>query len=151
MPRGALAVNSLKSVIRLHKWQLDEKRRALSELQNLADRLRGELDRLKEDVQREQETARGNEEVAFGYAAFARAALERGRRLTESIVQVEAQIAVATDAMAEAYQDLKRFELAEEERIKREREKLKQKENAMLDETALVGFRRRQQEENAGT
>ena len=144
-------MSSLKTIIRLHKWQLDEKRRALADLQNLHDRLSMELARLREELRREQETARTDQAVAFGYAAFARAARDRDHRLQESIAQVERQIAAATEEMSEAFQELKRFELAEEERLKREREKIRRKEDAMLDETALVGFRRRQaQEESAG-
>ncbi|PWC38648.1 flagellar export protein FliJ [Azospirillum sp. TSO22-1] len=144
-------MSSLKTVIRLHKWQLDEKRRALAELQNLHDRLVAEMHRLQQEMLYEQQVARADPMAAFGYAAFAKAALERGRRLQDSIAQVEQQIAVATEEMAEAFQELKRFELAEEERLKREREKIRRKEEAMLDETALVGFRRRQEQENAGT
>lgn len=141
-------MSSLKTIIRLQKWKLDEKRRALAELQNLADRLQAEIDRLKEEIAAERETARGNVEYSFTYSNYIQAAMERGKRLTQSMGQVEAQIAVATDEMAEAFQELKRYELAEEERLKREKEKLKRKEANMLDETALVGFRRRQQEES---
>jgi len=140
---------SLKTIIRLQKLQLDEKRRILAELQNLGDRLKAEIERLKEEIAHEQATAREDFAVSFTYANFAQAALERGRRLGESLAQVEAQISVATDQMAEAFQELKRFELAEEERLKREREKQKRKDAIMLDETALVGFRRRQAEEEA--
>ena len=144
-------MSNLKTVIRLHKWQLDEKRRALSELQNLRDRLVDELMRLREMVRHEQETARNDPAVAFGYPAFAAAARDRDLRLQQSIAQVDRQIEAATEEMAEAFQELKRFELAEEERLKREREKIRRKEDAMLDETALVGFRRRQEQESAGT
>ncbi len=138
---------SLKTIIRLQKLQLDEKRRVLAELQNLGDRLRAEIERLKEEIAQEQATARENFAVSFTYANFAQAALERGRKLGESLAQVEVQISVATDQMAESYQELKRYELAEEERLKREKQKLKRKEAEMLDETALIGFRRRQAEE----
>lgn len=144
-------MSSLKTVIRLHKWQLDEKRRALAELQSLHERLCIELVRLREMVRQEQETARNDPSVAFGYAAFAQAARERDQRLQQSIAQVERQIEAATEEMSEAFQELKRFELAEEERMKREREKIRRKEEALLDETALVGFRRRQEQESAGT
>ncbi|MBK4717349.1 flagellar FliJ family protein [Azospirillum sp. YIM DDC1] len=142
-------MSSLKTIIRLQKWKLDEKRRALAELQSLADRLQAEIERLKEEIAAERDTARGNVEYAFTYSNYIQAAMERGKRLTQSMGQVEAQIAVATDEMAEAFQELKRYELAEEERLKREKEKLKRKEANMLDETALVGFRRRQQEESS--
>ena len=142
-------MSSLKNLIRLQKQQLDEKRRNLAELQNLSDRLKAELERLKEEVAAEQAAARDNPEFAFSYTNFAKAAMERGKRLTLSMGQVDIQIAVATDQMAEAFQELKRYELAEEERLKRENEKLKRKQAEMLDETALVGFRRRQAEESA--
>ncbi|RJF79474.1 hypothetical protein D3877_22150 [Azospirillum cavernae] len=140
---------SLKTIIRLQKLQLDEKRRTLAELQNLGDRLKAEIEKLKEEIAHEQATARDDFAVSFTYANFAQAAMERGRKLGESLLQVEVQISMATDQMAEAYQELKRFELAEEERLKRERDKQKRKEAIMLDETALVGFRRRQAEEEA--
>ncbi|MGQ9368848.1 flagellar FliJ family protein [Azospirillum sp. A39] len=143
-------MNSLKTVIRLHKWQLDEKRRALADLQNLGDRLRSEAEKLEQEILHEQETALANGEVAFGYANFARAARDRRHRLADSIREVERQITVATEAMAEAFQELKRYELAEEERLRREKEKLKRREAALLDETALIGFRRRQQESGTG-
>lgn len=139
-------MSSLKTLIRLQKWQLDEKRRALAELQTLADRLKAEIDRVKAEVKAEQDTARSNPEYAFSYSNFAQAALERGRKLALSMAQVDAQVIIATDEMAGAFQELKRIELAEEERVRREKEKLKRKEAAMLDETALVGFRRRQLE-----
>lgn len=90
-------MSSLKTIIRLQKWKLDEKRRALAELQNLADRLQAEIERLKEEIAAERDTARGNVEYAFTYSNYIQAAMERGKRLTQSMGQVEAQIAVATD------------------------------------------------------
>lgn len=140
---------SLKTIIRLQKLQLDEKRRVLAELHTLADRLRNEIEKVKQEIANEQETVRDDFSVSFTYSNFAQAAMERGRRLGQSLAQVEAQIEIATDEMAEAFQELKRYELAEEERQKRERDKQKRKDAAMLDETALVGFRRRQTEEEA--
>lgn len=143
-------MSSFKTLIRVQKWQLDEKRRALTELQNLEERLRNEAVRLGDELRAEQETARNDFNAAFTYAGFARSAIERRKRIDDSIRQVQEQIAAATDQVAEAYQDLKRYELAEEERLKREREKLKHKEELMMDETALVGFRRRQEQDGIG-
>lgn len=143
-------MSSFKTLIRVQKWQLDEKRRALTELQTLEDRLRGEIDRLAEEMRAEQDTARNDFNASFTYAAFARGAMERRRRIDDSIRQVQEQIVAAAEQVAEAYQDLKRYELAEEERLKREREKEKHKEELMMDETALIGFRRRQEQDGTG-
>jgi flagellar export protein FliJ len=109
--------------------------------------LHAEAAQLEAEVKAEQETARTDFEVSFGYARFARAALARRARLAQSITQVQTQIATATDALAEAFQEVKRYELAQEERERRDNEKLRHKENEMLDETASIGFRRRQRDE----
>ncbi len=143
-------MSSFKTLIRVQKWQLDEKRRALTELQNLEDRLRNEAERLGEELRAEQETARNDFNASFTYAGFARSTIERRKRIDDSIRQVQEQIVAATEQVAEAYQDLKRYELAEEERLKREREKQKHKEELMMDETALIGFRRRQEQDGTG-
>lgn len=141
-------MNSLKTVIRLHKWQLDEKRRALVELQNLRDHLQMEIHRLEEEVGREAALASQDFEAARAFPNYAKMARTRHDKLDQSVAKVDEQIAAANEEVAEAYRELKKFELAEEEREKREALKLRRKQEAVLDETASIRFRRRQEEEN---
>ena len=75
---------------------MDEKRRALAELQALADKLMKDGERLEREIAAEQEIARNSPEAAFGYGGFAKQAIERRHRLAESVAQVEHQIAQAT-------------------------------------------------------
>ena len=138
--------SGLHTLIRLHKWRLDEKRRALAELQALADKLAQDTARLEREITAEQEIARTSPEAAFGYGNFAKQAIERRRRLAQSVAQVEQQIAEATEEMAEAFQELKRYELAQEGRDRRDEAKRKVRENAALDEIALSGFMRRREQ-----
>ena len=137
--------SGLHTLIRLHKWRLDEKRRALAELQALADKLAQDTARLEREILAEQEIARTSPEASFGYGNFAKQAIERRRRLAQSVAQVEHQIAEATEEMAEAFQELKRYELAQEGRDRRDEAKRKTRENAALDEVALSGFTRRRE------
>ena len=137
--------SGLHTLIRLHKWRLDEKRRALAELQALADKLAQDTARLEREITAEQEIARTSPEASFGYGNFAKQAIERRRRLAQSVAQVEQQIAQATEEMAEAFQELKRYELAQEGRDRRDEAKRKTRENAALDEVALSGFMRRRE------
>lgn len=141
-------MNSLKTIIRLHKWQLDEKRRELVELQNLREHLLNQIDRLEQEIAAERTTASADFEASFTFPNYIKMAKERRHKLDRSVAQVDEQITAATEAVAEAYQELKKYELAEEERVKREALKLKRKQDAILDETASIGFRRRQQEES---
>ena len=42
-------MSSLDTLIKLHRWQLDEQRRKVVEFENLAERLRAELQRTSRD------------------------------------------------------------------------------------------------------
>ena len=141
-------MSDLHALIRLHKWKLDEKRRALAELRALADRLDDERSRLDDEIAREQDVVRSSAEIGFSYAGFARAAIERRRRLEQSSEQVSRQIATATEAVREAFQELKRFELAQEGRDQRERLRVHRKARVELDEIAVTAFVRRQRDAN---
>lgn len=137
----------LKSLIRYHKWRLDEKRRALADLHSLTDRLAEQLVALEAEVKAEHDAARQSPETAVTLAAYINQANFRKRTLTESIAQVKRQIEVATDEMQEVFQEVKRYELAQDERTRREKEKIRRRETTMLDEIAATGFHRRQRED----
>ncbi|MDR3515626.1 MAG: flagellar FliJ family protein [Azospirillaceae bacterium] len=136
-------MSELHTLIRVNKFKLDEKRRALAELQALADRLAQEAQRLEAEIIAEKQIARSNTEFAVSYPAYARMAITRGKRLQDSVLQVKKQIEAATEEIAEAFQELKRYELAQEARDRREQERLRRIENTMFDEVALSGFTRR--------
>lgn len=136
----------LKALIRYHKWRLDEKRRALAELHSLADKLREQLAALEDEIKAEQETARQSTEAALTFANYITQANFRKKTLAESIAQVDRQIEVATDEMRDVFQEVKRYEIAQEERTRREKEKIRRREAAMFDEVAATGFQRRQKE-----
>ncbi len=141
-------MTDLRPLIRYHKWRLDEKQRTLADLRNQEDHSIAEAARLEDEIKAEQRTAGANFEVSFGYGNFARAAIARRQHLAAELDEIRARIAVAADELAEAFKEVKTYELAQEERVKREKEKQRHKENEALDETAQIGHRRRQ-EENA--
>lgn len=137
-------MKDLKSLIRLNRWQLDEKRRALGELQTLVDRLNGEIERLDAEIEREKASVATAADPVAGFAVWLHAARGRRERLVQSVAQVEAQIAAARDQIAEAFQELKKYELAQEDRDRRALLRHRRRETAAFDEIALNGFRRRQ-------
>ena len=136
-------MKSLDSVIRLHKWQLDERRRALAELQALSDQLSAEIARLEADLEREKDIAAESPASSMDLVAYLQAMLKRRAHLQESQAQVEKQIAAAKDEMASAFADLKRFELAKADRERRAALRLSRQETARYDDIALTGYRRR--------
>ena len=79
--------SGLHTLIRLHKWRLDEKRRALAELQALADKLAQDTARLEREITAEQEIARTSPEASFGYGNFAKQAIEYNPAIEEFLKQ----------------------------------------------------------------
>ena len=59
------------SLIKLNRWRVDEKRRSLTELEQLEHDLTLRLDQLDAQFRAEQEAARSAAVVAFDYAAYA--------------------------------------------------------------------------------
>ena len=139
-------MNDLRPLIRYHKWRLDEKQRALAELRNHEDRILADTAQLEETIKAEQRAAGANYEVAFGYGNFARAAIGRREQFARALAEVRQQLAVASDELAEVFREVKTYELAQEERDKRQAEERRHKENIDLDETAQIGHRRRQED-----
>ena len=136
-------MKSLDSLIRLHRWQLDERRRALGELQALSDQLGNEIARLEADLETEKAIAVENPASAIDLAAYLQAMLTRRAHLEDSQAQIEKKIAAARDEIAHAFAELKRFELAKSERERRAALRQRRQETARYDDIALTGFRRR--------
>lgn len=138
----------LRALIRLHRWRVDEKQRLLSQLRDEEERLRGQKTALEQELLHEQAAARANPGIAVTYGAYARNIIVRREKLDHAIADAAARVAAVTEALADTFQELKRYELAQEERIRRQNEELRKAQNAMLDEVALVGFQRRQKEDS---
>lgn len=136
-------MKDLDGLIRMHKWQLDEKRRALAELETFADRLADEMAKLDRDVAREREAAGEAPDPVPGFAAWLKAATARRKRLEQSMTSISAQVEAARDEIAAAFQELKKYELARDDRRRRLQERRRAAERRMFDDIALDGFRRR--------
>lgn len=135
-------MNGLDGLIRLNKWRLDEKRLALAELERLAQRMRDELSSLERELIAEQKIAAGSTEAAISYANYANAVIGRRMTLNKSISEVESQIRLALDDVAEAFRELKKFDIVKARRDREGAEKAKRFQQAQLDEMGLQLHRR---------
>ena len=136
-------MSTLDSLIRINRWQLDEKRRHLADLEALAARLRDEQRRLDDEEKREQAAATASPEAAFAYAGYAQALVERRRKLMQSLAEVAQQITAAHEALAEAFQEMKRYEITAASRARQAELGERRREQGVLDELGVEGFRRR--------
>jgi flagellar FliJ protein len=135
-------MNGLDGLIRLNKWKLDEKRLALAELERLAERLRDQLSMLERELAAEQKIAAGSIEAGIAYGQYANGVITRRATLGKSLGEVEGQIRLALEDVAEAFRDLKKFDIVKARRDREASEKLKRLQQSQLDEMGLQLHRR---------
>ena len=137
-------MSALDTLIRVHRWQLDERRRYLAGLDGLATRLRADSQRLQDEAESEARAAGLSLEAGAAYPLFIGPLIERRKQLERSIAEVEAQIAEAHEAVTTAFQEVKRYELAVANRTREGRERLARRQQRDLDALALDMHRRKQ-------
>jgi flagellar export protein FliJ len=114
-------MKSRDAVIRLKKFQVDEKRRKLMQIESMAaefERMATDLDR---EIKIEQDRAGIHDPSHFAYPTYAKAAATRRENLKRSADELKAQRSDAEAALAEALEELKKVELLDERDQMRER------------------------------
>ena len=136
-------LNSMRQLVRLHQWELDEKRQRLAELESFKSRMLDDLGRLEGEMESEAAAAQGSSEGAIAYPGFVAAAIARREKLVGSIRNIEDSIAGARDEVTLAYQEVRRYELAVEKQLRRGREKERKRDQSLMDEMGTSGYRQR--------
>ena len=137
-------MSTLDSLIRLHRWRLDEQRRRVAEFEALGDNLRAELRRLDDEEVNEQHIAGNSHEASFAYSDYAKTLIDRRDRLAKSLADTEAQTVLAREALETAFQEVKRYETAAANRLLSQHKQLARLQQQELDEVAGEQYRRRQ-------
>jgi flagellar protein FliJ len=134
-------MKSRNTLIRLKKFQLDEKRRKVAQIEAMiADFQRMAAD-LEREIVAEQERAGINDPTHFAYPTYAKAAIARRENLKRSADELAAQLEDAKAALQESFEDLKKVELLDERDQVRDRAEQEGREQSDLD--ALGALRAR--------
>ena len=144
-------MKSRESLIRLNRFQVDERRRQVAELETMLEEFRRREHDLDQQVQAEQEKAGISDIAHYAYPMFAKSMRDRRENILQSINDVSLQLETAKDDLASAYRELKKYELIEESRKRRVRGKLARIEQQELDEVALALHRRTSHEAEFNT
>lgn len=135
----------LSGIVRLHKWQVDEKRRQIAELEVMKEELQEKLEKLLSGLAKEREDLSKSNVVDINYANYASAVMSRRENLDASIVEIDVSIENMKDELADAFKELKKYEIVEQRAMEREREVEKKREQERLDEISINMFRSKQQ------
>ena len=134
-------MKSRDTLIRLRKFQVDEKRRKAMQIETMIaefERMATDLDR---EIKTEQERAGIHDPGHFAYPTYAKAAIQRRENLKRSADELKAQYNDAKEALAEAFEELKKVELLDERDQMRERAAAEAIEQSELDGIGLMRAR----------
>ncbi|MBL4601933.1 MAG: flagellar FliJ family protein [Emcibacteraceae bacterium] len=131
----------LKGIIRLHKWQVDEKRRQITDMEVMRNGLQAKLEKLNTDLEREKEDLAKSKVVNINYASYASAVMKRRENIEASITEVNVSIENMKDELSEAFKELKKYEIVEQRALEREKFEQKKREQERLDEISINMYR----------
>ena len=133
-------MKSRETLIRLKKFQVDEKRRKVAQIEAMIaefDRIAGEL---KREIKVEQDRAGIHDPAHFAYPTYAKAATARRENLRHSTDELRVQLEDAKSALGEAFEELKKVEMLDERDQAREKAEENAREQTELDRIAALRF-----------
>lgn len=142
-----MAQKDLRTLIRLHKWALDDKQRKLGQLLRFEAALYNRKDLIARQYAEEERVANENQTAALTFGAYVEWYIAERDRVIQAIEENKLEILKVRDEIFDAFQELKTFEITQENRDKREKEELERKMGAVLDEIGLNLYRRKKSEE----
>lgn len=134
--------DDLHALIRFHRHALDEKRKVLAVLLDRRDALRDRIQALKDGIAAEAENAKNDPDAAMVFGTFA-----AGVRRQQALIQVKIDEMVpaiqhAEDIVAEAFRELKTYEIAQQGRDERADAERKRLEGIAMDEAGSSAWQR---------
>ena len=133
-------MKSRETLIRLKKFQVDEKRRKVAQIEAMIaefDRIAGELER---EIKLEQDRAGIHDPAHFAYPTYAKAAIVRRENLKRSADELKTQLDDAKAVLGEAFEELKKVEMLDERDQQREKAEANAREQSELDRIAALRF-----------
>jgi flagellar export protein FliJ len=130
-------MKSRDALIRLKRFDVEEKRRKVAEIEAMI----GDFNHMASDLDRqiaiEQERAGVSDVNHYAYPTFAKAAIQRRNNLTASAANLATRLAAARGDLDEALEELKKIELLEERDAERQRLEQAHVGSADLEELAI--------------
>lgn len=139
----------LESLIKVRRHAVDEKRRFIAQLYREAEKFEQQKQVILNQMKKEEAMAEqmATAEAAAFLGRYLEGARKKIRALDSSIKKMETRIAAAQEDMRTAFAELKKVEITQRNRNKREKTVRDKRESKELDEIGVGRFHRREKEE----
>jgi flagellar FliJ protein len=136
-------MRDVKTLIKMQKLYVDEQRKVLAARQREADALVEAIVDLKTNLEIEKKSEAAKREGGFIVGAFIRKELNRQEDLEKALVQTNRVIEVEREKLSILFEEMKRYELIQENWDEEEEKKNKRLETIAYDEQAGTRHQRK--------
>ena len=134
----------IEKLIRFHKFDLDEKRRYLRELEEQEARIQEAIDAIDQEVQFEQAFSRGEANFAPYYGGYATRTKARREALVDELSKANEIVEEARETVVQAFEELKKYEITKDQQDHRAYLEEERQTQIELDEIALTTHQRQE-------
>ena len=127
-------MKSHDSLIRLRKFEVDERRQKVADLEMMIEDFQMTASDLDRQVEVEQQRAGTDDVNDCRYPLWAKDAITRRARIVDSVNELEEKLDAARDELTSSFEELKKVEKVDEREVARHQERLDQEEHNELDE-----------------
>jgi flagellar export protein FliJ len=131
-------MNRTDTLLRLKRFRVDEMKRRIAAIESMRNDLERKLADLDDNVAREKQRAGDSDIGRLAFPSFLRSIDARRENLRNTLKEIEREQAAAQIDLGNAFEDLKGLELAVEQQAKRLAEIEARRNQARMDEMALV-------------
>jgi len=136
-------MKTLETLVRLAKFNVDDKRRVLAEVMAQVDAVHDRMETLETSVEHERRIALDSPELGPVFGQFAAKAKAEREAMEQQLIALQPYIDQAREQLAEAFEEQKKYEITKERQDEAERLDLDKKDQAVLDEVGLQGHRQK--------
>lgn len=142
-------MQGIHTLIKLHRRELDSLRRELVRKEEQKQQLIELATQLHRELLQERELAAENPLMSGFMADFEKRMQKRQLGIAQEVIQLDAQLAELSAAIADRFGELKKYEITRDNRIASEKAAADSREQAMLDEVGLQRFTRQEGEKKS--
>ncbi len=136
-------MKTLQTLVRLAKFNVDDKRRVLAEVMAQVDAVQNRINALEASVEHERKVASESPDLGPVFGQFAAKARDERTGMEKQLKALQPYVDQAREQLAEAFEEQKKYEITKERRDETERLDLDKKDQAALDEVGLQAHRQK--------
>jgi len=136
-------MKTLETLVRLAKFNVDDKRRVLAEVMAQVDAVQARIDALARSVEHERQIAFDTPALGPTFGQFAAKAKADREAMEQQLAALQPYVDQAREQLAEAFEEQKKYEITKDRQDENGRLELDRKDQAVLDEVGLQSHRQK--------